>query len=155
MMTLLYAVAMEISSVFLDKLDDSSKYASLIMSKSDYVVTPLTKVFLGSCSIFHFRKGEHAKALDRFQDMINSGMTLMTVGQKMPMQLFGFCAIFPFLYFGSIKDKDADAKKIQGLIEAMTNAINVSKKLWLLPCVEGAAAYRMYLSAQLPSSRKT
>ncbi|ORY41877.1 hypothetical protein BCR33DRAFT_718543 [Rhizoclosmatium globosum] len=130
-MTLFYAVSMEMSSVFLDKADDAAKYSSLIMSKSDYVATPLTKVFLGST----------------FQDMINAGMALMTAGQHFPMQLFGYCAIFPFLYFTIVKD--ADAKKIQTLIETLNVGVGIAKKLWMVPCVEGAASFRMYLAGQL------
>ncbi|KAI8611752.1 hypothetical protein BC830DRAFT_633082 [Chytriomyces sp. MP71] len=146
MMTLLFAVPLEISSVFCDKADDATRWATLINLKADYAVTALSRVFSGACCIFHLRKGDSSKALDKFQDMVNAGMTLMTVGQRMPMQLFGYCSIFPFLYFSL--EKDPDSKKLQALIETLNTAVNIARKLWLKPCVEGAAAYRMYLAAQ-------
>ncbi|KAJ3032672.1 hypothetical protein HDU99_010905 [Rhizoclosmatium hyalinum] len=74
-------------------------------------------------------------------------MALMTAGQHFPMQLFGYCAIFPFLYFTIVKD--ADAKKIQTLIETLNVGVGIAKKLWMVPCVEGAASFRMYLAGQL------
>ncbi|KAJ3075350.1 hypothetical protein HDU98_008434 [Podochytrium sp. JEL0797] len=152
-MTLMYSVAFEVNSVFLDKLDEATKFTSMIIQKSDYVTAALTKVFLGSCSILYLRKGEHGKALDRFQDMINAGMALMNVGQKMSMQLFGQCAIFPFLYFTAVTDHDP--AKIQELVRTLNTAVNVAKKLWQLPCAEGAAAYRMYLAGSLLLQGKT
>ncbi|KAJ3261952.1 hypothetical protein HDU77_000540 [Chytriomyces hyalinus] len=145
--TLLYCIPLAVISVFTDKMEDATKWTTMVTAKADYSAQVLSKVFCGVACLFHMRKGDHSKALDKFQDMINSGMVLMSAGQRMPLHLFAYCSIFPFLYHSL--EKDPDPKKVQGLIETLNTAVNVARKLYLNPSVEGAAAYRMYLAAQL------
>ncbi|KAJ3384654.1 hypothetical protein HDU84_002830 [Entophlyctis sp. JEL0112] len=145
-MAVLYATVLQLASVFTDRKADAENFAATVTGKADYIAGALAKIIHGTCCLFQLRIGNAEKGFEKFQNMINSGMILTSVGQRIPMHLFGFCAIFPFVYFSQEK---SDEKKLQTLVETLKTAVSLAKKLWMRPCVEGAAACRMYLAAQL------
>ncbi|KAJ3319023.1 hypothetical protein HDU76_000665 [Blyttiomyces sp. JEL0837] len=151
-LTLVFSSLLMVIAIFTNSQERIQEQRQIIAADKSGTSQVFIGASLASMTLYYLYARDPVKALKSFRQFADNA-SKMPVNQILPLQLVGQLTIIPFIflsegYYSKWKQEDATAE-LKEFNLSVTLIADQLYRIWRIPYVEGAIAYRLYTAAEL------